>query len=590
MSGILAYIREVIYLMGENGKRIPWLLILFLISSLLDLIGLGIIGPYLVFVTTPNAMMDGMIGQWLSLVGVSNIKSDTLVIISIVLVALFFTKMVAALYINWRILVYSRKCRVDLQGNLMQAYQRQPYVEYIQRNSAEYLKNIHDATGQYVSAVQTLLRILSDGLVSLMIVSYLAYTNIEILAGISLLLGTFLYVYLRMFRRKSRRYGELTTQAVHQIVQSIHEGMTGFKELRILGKESYFYATLIDGARRMSDSWAKATLIAMVPRFFLEFMLIVLVAFLVLATLASGEGVDSILPTIGVFALAALRLLPAVNLLVGSVSKLSFNRHAVSMLYRDLVQVEKYLKSDDLNSAQIIQPTSKFKELSLAHVGFHYPLTPEWALRDVSLYIKAGESIGIIGESGGGKTTLIDVMLGLLEPQVGMIAFNNTPLQQALPEWCSQVAYLPQEIFIIDATLRENIALGATVNEIDEVKIQAAISQAKLQGLISGLQNGLDTRLGERGVRLSGGQRQRVALARAFYFERNVLVLDEATSALDNETERKIVNEISQMKGSKTLIVVAHRLTTVQHCDRIYRLKGGRVVSVGTYAEVVGYQ
>lgn len=590
MKGILAYIREVIYLMGENRKRIVWLLILFLMSSLLDLIGLGIIGPYLVLVMNPNAMTDGLIGQWLNEVGVNAVESEALVIVSIVIVAVFLVKMVAAVYVNWEILVYSRKCRTDLQGKLMQAYQRQPYVEYIQRNSAEYLKNIHDATGQYVSAVQTVLRMLSDGLVALLIFSYLAYTNTVILAGLALLFGTFFYVYLRMFRRKSRQYGELTTQAVQQIVQSIHEGMTGFKELRILGKEPYFHAALIDGARRMSDNWAKATLIAMFPRFFLEFLLIGLVVFLVLATLVTGEKLDSVLPTIGVFAVAALRLIPAVNLVVGGASKLSFSRHAVSILHRDLVRVEKYLQSSVLESSQIIQPTSKFNELSLDHVRFRYPTTPDWALRDLSLSIKAGESIGIIGESGGGKTTLIDVMLGLLEPQDGRIAFNNTPLQQVLPEWRSQVAYLPQEIFIIDATLRENIALGVPVNEIDEPRIQAAISQAQLKGLISGLQNGLDTRLGERGVRLSGGQRQRVALARAFYFERNVLVLDEATSALDNETEREIVDEIRQLKGQKTLIVVAHRLTTVQHCDRIYRLKGGSVVSVGTYAEVVGRQ
>jgi len=590
MRGILAYIREVIYLMGENRKRIAWFLILFLISSLLELVGLGVIGPYLFLVMNQNMMMDGVIGQWLSEVGVNVAASEALIIVSVLIVTVFILKMVAAVYTNWEILVYSRKCRVDLQGKLMQAYQRQPYVEYIQRNSAEYLKNIHDATGHYVSTVQTLLRMLSDGFVSLLIFIYLAYTNTIILTGLALLLATFFYVYLRMFKRKSKQYGEQAAQAAQQIIQSIHEGMTGFKELKILGKESYFHAALIDGASRMSDKWAKATLISMLPRFFLEFLLVSLVVFLVLATLASGEQLNSVLPTIGVFALASLRLVPAANLLIGSVSKLSFNRHAVSTLYRDLVQVEKYLQSGTLNSTQSIQPSSKFNKLSLENVGFHYSTTTNWTLRDLSLSIKAGESIGIIGESGGGKTTLIDVMLGLLEPQAGMITFNNIPLQQALPEWRSQVAYLPQEIFIIDATLRENIALGVSINEIDESIIQSAISQTQLQVLISDLPNGLDTRLGEKGVRLSGGQRQRVALARAFYFERDVLVLDEATSALDNETEQEIIDEIRLLKGQKTMIIVAHRLTTVQHCDRIYRLKGGRIVSVGTYAEVVGRQ
>ncbi len=590
MRGALTYTYEVIYLMGENRKYIAWLLMFFFMTSLLELISLGVIGPYMVLVMNPNVMTDGMIGQWLSKVGLNVVTSEALVIVSVSIVTVFMVKIAAAAYVNWKILVYSRKCRVDLQDKLMQAYQRQPYIEYMKRNSAEYVNNIHDATGQYVSVVQTMLRMLSDGLVSLLIFSYLAYTNIAILAMLALLFATFFYVYLHMFKRKSKQYGEQAAQAAQQIIQSIHEGMTGFKELKILGKDSYFHAALIDGASRMSDKWAKATLISMLPRFFLEFLLISLVVLLVLATLASGEQLNSVLPMIGVFALASLRLLPAANLFIGSVGKLSFNRHAVTALYRDLVQVEKYLQSGILDSVELIQSTSKFKELSLENVGFHYSTTTNWALKDLSLSIKAGESIGIIGESGGGKTTLIDVMLGLLQPQAGMITFNNISLQQALREWRSQVAYLPQEIFIIDATLRENIALGVLVNEIDESMIQAAISQTRLQGLISGLPYGLDTRLGEKGVRLSGGQRQRVALARAFYFERDVLVLDEATSALDKETEREIIDDIKLLKGYKTMIIVAHRLTTVQHCDRIYLLKGGRIVSVGTYAEVVGRQ
>lgn len=590
MKGVLAYLREVLYLMGDNSKRIVWLVALFLLSSLLDVIGLGIVGPYLALVMNPNAMMDGAVGRWLNQVGILVTTSEAIALISIVLIAVFILKMVASLFVNWEILIFSRKCRVDLQGTLMQAYQQQPYVMYIQRNSAEYLKAIHDATGQFVSTVQGLLKMLSEGLIAFLILTYLAYTNGSILAVLALVFGGFFYCYVRIFRRKSRQYGELSTQAVQQIVQGVSEGIAGFKELRILGKERYFHSEMIEGARRLSENWAKATIISMLPRYFLEFALLAFVVLMVLSAMASGEALDSVLPTLGVFAFASLRLLPAANLVSGGVSKLSFNRYAISILYRDLVRVEKCLQHDGENSSRQDVSQQHFDELILESVGFKYPTASGWALKNLSLSVKAGESIGIIGASGGGKTTLIDVMLGLLPPQEGAITYNRAPLQEALDSWRSQVAYLPQEIFIVDATLRANIALGVPLNEIDELKVQSAISQSQLAEFIADLPAGLDTRLGEKGVRLSGGQRQRVALARAFYFERSVLVLDEATSALDSDTEREIVNEIKRLKGKKTMIVVAHRLSTVQHCDRIYRLKQGSVISVGTYTEVVESQ
>ena len=220
-------------------------------------------------------------------------------------------------------------------------------------------------------------------------------------------------------------------------------------------------------------------------------------------------------------------------------------------------------------------------------VGYRYPNTRQEALRDLDLVIRAGESIGLIGPSGSGKTTLVDVLLGLLEPQTGVLEYNGHPLQKTLSEWRRQVAYLPQQVFLIDNSLRCNVALGETASEIEESRLQEALRQARLSELVEQLPQGVNTILGERGVRLSGGQRQRVALARAFYHGRSVLVMDEATSALDNETEKEIVAEIQRLKGQKTMIVIAHRLTTVQHCDRIYRLDKGRIVEAGTPEQIL---
>jgi len=209
------------------------------------------------------------------------------------------------------------------------------------------------------------------------------------------------------------------------------------------------------------------------------------------------------------------------------------------------------------------------------------------ALKDISLQIRAGERIGLIGPSGSGKTTLVDVLLGLLEPQVGELYYNDRPLKDTLTKWRAQVAYLPQQVFLIDDQLRRNVALGAKDAEIDDARVEEALRQACLAELVHQLSDGIHTIIGERGIRLSGGQRQRIALARALYHGRDVFVMDESTSALDNDTEREIIDEIRRLKGQKTLIVIAHRLTTVQYCDRVYRLQNGAIVEHGTYERVV---
>ena len=219
---------------------------------------------------------------------------------------------------------------------------------------------------------------------------------------------------------------------------------------------------------------------------------------------------------------------------------------------------------------------------------FFYPDSKNNALENISLEIHAGESIGFIGPSGSGKTTLLDALLGLFEPQKGVIEYNSRNIKNNLKEWQSQIAYIPQEIFLIHGSLRHNVALGINEEDIDDNRLNESLRQARLSDMVENLPEGVNTILGERGIRFSGGQRQRVALARAFYHGRNILVMDEATSALDSETEKEIVSEIERLKGNKTMIVIAHRLTTLKHCDRIYKLQDGKIVNMGSYSEIIG--
>jgi len=382
-------------------------------------------------------------------------------------------------------------------------------------------------------------------------------------------------------------YGEQCNLVSEAILKGVSEGIEGLKEVRILGKEKYFYENVVKNSNKLAFFSIKSSVISISLRYLLELTMITFVVLLVLGTLLLGSDIDLILPTLSVFAVASLRLFPAVNTFMQSIVLMRLGRDSVSRLCDDLKNI-KQLVAMHLNSNNSVEIYEKFQTLTLNQVSFNYPESKYRALDDISLQIQAGESIGFMGPSGSGKTTLLDTLLGLFTPHEGSIEYNERNINKDLREWQSQVAYIPQEVFLIDDTLRNNVALGVNSSDIDDNKLHESLRQARLIDLVDKLPQGVNTILGERGIRFSGGQRQRVALARAFYHGRSVLIMDEATSALDNETEREIVAEIERLKGTKTIILIAHRLSTLKHCDRIYKLQDGKIVNMGSYNEMIG--
>ena len=581
---MIQYLRQVRYILGENWRKLPWLALLFLCSALLDLVGIGLAGPYVALVIDPRTV-DGWLGDVLIAMGVPREQQVGLKLLGLALVGIFLLRAIAAISTHRAIIHFSKNQRVRLQSILMRAYQQLPYTMFLQRNSSEYIHGITSLTANFAGVLLTGLRTVSDGILAIAIFIFLAWQNAMALALLAGLLLASIYGYDRLFRRNLRSYGEQANVAAAVMVRGVQEGIEGLKEVRILGKEEYFYRMVHEGAREAARVDALTQVITLASRYLLEVTLVVFVVSMVWLILLGGMDLQILVPTLGMFALAAWRLMPAANTLSTSLIQLRYNRDSISRLYRDL-QTVAHIPLEARESPVESEPDG-FRKLTLKQVQFTYPKARQPSLKDISLQIRAGERIGLIGPSGSGKTTLVDMLLGLLEPQVGELRYNDRPLKEALAQWRAQVAYLPQQVFLIDDQLRRNVALGVEDAEIDEARVSEALRQACLEELVRQLPDGVDTFLGERGVRLSGGQRQRVALARAFYHGRSVLVMDESTSALDNDTEREIVDEIRQLKGQKTLIVIAHRLTTVQYCDRIYRLQNGAIVEQGTYESVV---
>jgi ATP-binding cassette subfamily C protein len=347
--------------------------------------------------------------------------------------------------------------------------------------------------------------------------------------------------------------------------------------IKALRREPHFDRQFADSAERNADARRRNNFVATLPRLTLETLAVgAILAGVAAVALRDGTATD-LLPVLGLFAAAAIRLMPAVARIAAQASNLRFNTAAIEAIETDLGAIRAAAPS-----APAAAPVPLTREIALDRVCYRYPGTAGDTLHDISFVIKRGESVGLVGPSGAGKTTLADVLLGLLVPTAGRMAVDGVAINGPM-----RVAYVPQDVFLLDDTLRRNVALGVLDREIDAARMRAAINGAQLDGVVAQLPGGLDAGVGERGVKLSGGQRQRVGIARALYQDADLLVLDEATSSLDAETESEVAGAITRLHGERTMVIIAHRLTTVKNCDRLLFMADGRIVDSGSFPELL---
>jgi ATP-binding cassette, subfamily B, bacterial PglK len=583
------YLKEVLFLLGPEKKRLPMLVLFFLCVSLLDLIGISFVASYITFIASPENIPD-FISEADSWIEFSDDASLLLIVASVSLLMVFLVKAFFGILVSRTIINFSIDQQIRLRTYLMKAYQSLPYEMYIERNSSEYIFSIQTLVSQYSNKViVTGLKAISDGIVAVVVLGFLAWVDLRIFTLVCFLIGALLFGYDLVFKGRVGRHGRGTNTAATKIVQGLNEGIEGLKEIRILQGESFFYHKVKNAAESYGKNYALSAIIAAIPKYLVE---LVMVIFIISTVLISSFFEDSnqinLLSTLSLFGVASIRLIPIINVLSTALVQWRFNRDGVSRLYKDVCFLQLQSKLDRLIVDTINTSYKQFHSIKLNNIFYRYPGSDDDVIQEVNIELRSGESIGLIGTSGSGKSTLLDIFLGLLEPGQGCIEYNGKPLDNnLLSEWRSHVAYLPQQVFLTDDTLKRNIALGQEDKDISEKRVLESLEKAKLSNLLEWLPNGIDTSVGEKGVKLSGGQRQRVALARAFYHERDVLIMDESTSSLDDKTEKEIVKEIQLLKGSRTMIVIAHRLTTVQHCDRIYRLEKGRIISIGTPDEIL---
>ncbi|MDO8793551.1 MAG: ABC transporter ATP-binding protein [Vicinamibacterales bacterium] len=561
------------------------LLLLMFIGMSLEILVVGLVIPALALLTQPDyATKFPAIRPILQTLG--NPSQNALFIGSMLaLVAIYTVKAMFLTLLAWYQARLAYGLRAEWSHRLFSLYLRQPYTFHLQRNSAQLIHNTVSQVDQFTSAIVV------PGMI--LLVESLVFLGLSVMLMTVEPLGTVIVVtvlgaagwsFHRVTRGSMTRWGEAAQR--HEALRFHHlaQGLGGVKDVKLLGRESGFLEQFHTHTAQRARAARLQSTLQQLPRVWLELLAVGGLAALVITMLAQGLALAAILPTLGMFAVAAFRLLPSVNRILGTIQLFKYAKPIIDNVY-----VELSLPTPEADT-HISRQAPFERTLELHHVAYAYPGAANQALSNITLTIQRGESVGFVGPSGAGKSTLVDILLGLLTPVDGEVRVDGHDIQSGLRHWQDQIGYVPQAIFLTDDTLRRNVAFGLPNAQIEEAAVRRAIRAAQLEEFVDGLPAGLDTVVGERGVRLSGGQRQRIGIARALYHDPAVLVLDEATSALDTATERGVMEAVRALQGTKTVIIVAHRLSTVQYCSRLYRLEKGRMVEPGGYSEAPEYQ
>ncbi len=590
------YLSKFLYVLPTNKKRLIPLLLLFLFTPLLDTLSIGLIGPFTSLATKPESIQQN---AWLSQIynlSAADSVQEFIVGLGLFVAILFYAKLALSWYIQKYIYKFSYQQLKRLRLRLMNAYLSAPYIFYLKANTANLLHNSFHEVNNFCNDIMiSLLKGTSEFCIIVFVVTLLFYTNILATTTISVLLLLALLFYNK-FRVKLAYFGKESSQSRASAIRILNHALGGFKETRIIGCEDYFQDQMDEQAQRFSDVNSAYNTFQLVPRILMEVIFITFIIGFTSVFVILNES-DNLTSILSIFVVASIRLIPSFSQFMITIGKLRNSSYTLNRLYSELKEIEQLRSSEFSFSSKVgrslmskpnnYQAMPFVKEVVLDQVTYCYPETTNPALAQISLTLPKGKSIAFIGKSGAGKTTLVDVILGLLIPESGDIQVDDHSIYSDLRSWQNLVGYIPQSIFLIDDTLERNIAFGVPDDLIDLDRLNHAIQAAQLEELVQQLPNGIKTVLGERGVRLSGGQRQRVGIARALYHEREILVMDEATSALDSETETLVTEAIKSLTGTKTMIIIAHRLSTIEHCDWVYVLEQGRIVKSGTYQEVV---
>jgi len=565
-------IKKIFFLITKNQRKgIIVLTILLFMGIFLEIFGLGILIPAFSILLDPESLEKAPILGFLKDLFPNISHTDFSLFFLVSVVFIYFIKSFFLVFLTHKHNKFINNITANISNNLFNSYLSQPYNFHLNRNASELIKNIQVEISYLQPFLFSIISIIIEGGFVLSIIATLIYIEPLGAVSIGIFYGVLSIIFIQFTKRKLDQWGQIRKDLDSQVSKTALDGLVSIKDLIILGKTSFFIDKFSKDNLLKARVNANQGTVSQIPRFYLEFISILGLVSFIIMKLLQGEDTLSLITVLGVFVAATFRMIPSINRIIASTQTIKFYSPSVEVIYNEIIQSNK-------KNIEVISHKGFNFQKNIEFRNTDFSFTPDYKiLKDVSFKIVKGQTVGIIGESGSGKSTLVDLLIGLHKPDSGQILIDGISGFQMNQSWRNKIGYVSQSINLIDDSIKENIAFGISASQINEIKIKELLVQVQLEKFVNTLKIGMNTKVGDRGIQLSGGQRQRIGIARALYHNPDILILDEATSALDTETEKEVMKSIYNLKGQKTIIIVAHRLTTLELVDEMYEIKNNKL-------------
>lgn len=576
MKDIIRVLKKYRQIMNRGQKlRIGIIILMMLIGGVLETLSVSLILPLVTAIMQPDFIETNKYAKIICELFDLHSPNTFMIIVIFALIAMYIGKNLF-LYLEYYTQIrFVCNNRYALQQRLMQSYITRPYEFFLNESSAEVMRVINSDVSVAFSLLSTLMSLFTELVIGFALVITIIAVD-PVMAGlvalILIILMTFLGVVMKpILRNAGVRFQKSSAITNQWLMQSMH----GIKEVKIAAKEAFFVEQYAKAGRESIECEKKNTVMGNIPKLMIEAVTVSAMLGVIAVLMLRGKNMSELVPQLAAFAMAAVRLLPCANRVSAAFNNISYQEPMLDKMIenvRDVSEWEKISDNEEHHTAITLN-----HQLELQNITYRYPNTDNPVLHNADMIVPVGKSVGIVGASGAGKTTAVDILLGLLKPENGQVLVDGKNIEEDYRGWLSHLSYIPQSIYMLDDTIRANVAFGFDSKNVSDEQIWSALREAQLEEFVKSLPEGLDTSIGEQGVRLSGGQRQRIGIARALFTDPELIILDEATSALDNDTEAAIMDAINALHGKKTLIIIAHRLTTIEECDIVYRVENGQI-------------
>ena len=560
----------------HQRSRMFMLLIMILGGAFFETFGVSAVLPLVTAVTNPSIIEENKKYKYAyDFLGLKDYKTFILVMaIGLVFVYVLKNLYLILLNIAQNHFITNNQRRISVR--LMKCYMKQEYLFHVEHNVSELRRNIEDDVVNFITVLTNGLQLVTEMLVCGMLAIYLMITDFVTTFLLMILMAGFMFVFIKVVRKRFYVLGQRTRDLTAERTKFFLESFGGVKEIKASSKENFFIGRYDRSFKEYAKAAQGQMLMTYIPKPLMESLCISGLLLFMAIRIVLGADVNKFIPVMSVFAVAAIRMLPSFNRISGNLNQIMFNKPSLQAVLSELKEMDELNKKieDDKSKIQI-----QAADIKVENVSFHYPAKPDKQILDnVSLDIPLNKAVAFVGASGAGKTTLADIILGVMKPQSGKVLMGDVYVLEHLESWHDIIGYIPQAIFLTDDTVRANVAFGVPKDEVDDERVWKALEEAQIADYVRAQKDGLDSLIGDRGVKISGGQRQRIGIARALYFDPKVIILDEATSALDNDTEKAVMEAIYTLSGKKTMIIIAHRLSTISKCQIIYEVGDGKVI------------